>query len=999
MITRILALKKRISDSTKNKGFSIVELLIAIAIGAIVSGSVASLLLYSMRMYGKQTVDVQMQQEIQTASNFVIDSIMESNSFIISESTDSAGVKRTDVAALGKFEYASASSELKFSGYVFAQNNVDSTTSAGRLYMKKYQNELLPSECVNTGEIVPDKVVSNLSNGIVNNANLLATSVQVFSLIPATGSIDATANTYANPFSVELNLQFAKNSNGTDVKKELHDTIAIRNTLKPIAKSGTQEMTPVFIKAAGASDYQIYKQPVLTSKKEQLKVSTESVEMEQALGMIETKGSNSDGNFKILEIVPGYPYDYLQYSLGGPDGKCIDDENIHYGNESFNRVTADEIAAYYNYDYWGNTTSFGTTNFHPNSGADISTMVFVPETTYAGYYEYVGDKGVYSLSLSWADSKNVIQDVNATTKYASNTGVFGWVWRDPLDMDNEEQGQKIHDEIVNGTLTTDKSVLTDGNYNIGTRIYLKSHRKVKTLNNEIFKLSIMQDAIEQYADNNMLDINCGIYKFKNRWFGDTEIEGRSKNYAALKKWEQNHKVVLYVYTPEDLVTKHNNDPSFLDEMDMVVFGGFANTDYAFSEFATNMYNMVKGISTKYTSTKPYNGYGGGDISFDVAKKIYTNVVNEQTCIACNKLLDGYKTNSNIAKLYAMLYFCENTNVPLEDAQQTSYLLYKEDKQKKQKEKTGTSYWDINTNYQANVLSSVRNWSGRDYFLDKFDIVESATSGIIGGFTGSQYYHTLFTTPYKRCADYNDGIYRNQLKYNDGSNLMTYNSSGSGGLLAQLQSISKEIDRDVQKDTYGDVEIVGVSLRKDQGRHVNNKWPYVFQGLNNDPYTYSEVNPIYQIDVAKLNSPIEITDGGEIVEVDKVIYLNQYEYEYAKTNKAWIYCIINESTAEPLDTKVILNDIVIPYGYGEGNITRVKDELVSSYIPEPGHMIKGKPVTNTMECRCEMDITTDLDVNVFDKYIKVTAELYTDPSKKAKGSDYAFVVVRDLFDLD
>ena len=91
-----------------DRGLSLVELLVAITIGAIVSVSIGSLLVFSLRMYGKQTVDVEMQHEMQTTSNFVIDSIMESDSFIVSKSKDTQNQERSDVVVLGKFEYSSS---------------------------------------------------------------------------------------------------------------------------------------------------------------------------------------------------------------------------------------------------------------------------------------------------------------------------------------------------------------------------------------------------------------------------------------------------------------------------------------------------------------------------------------------------------------------------------------------------------------------------------------------------------------------------------------------------------------------------------------------------------------------------------------------------------------------------------------------------------------------------------------------------------------------------
>jgi len=224
-----------------NKGVSLVELLVAIAIGAIVSGSIAALITISLRMYGKETADVEMQQEIQTTSNFIIDAIMESDSFI--------ATNNSDTVILGKFIYDKSSSQLSYTGYVFCTENVSESTTAGKMYMKKHTSKALSSDCINAGEIVPEKIVEELSSGVKgDNTNLLATNIQLFSVTPTATSIQT--DKYINPFTLELNMKFGKKSGSGEVNKELHDEASIRNTLRPIYKTETAEMTPVCIQAA-----------------------------------------------------------------------------------------------------------------------------------------------------------------------------------------------------------------------------------------------------------------------------------------------------------------------------------------------------------------------------------------------------------------------------------------------------------------------------------------------------------------------------------------------------------------------------------------------------------------------------------------------------------------------------------------------------------------------------------------------------------------------------
>ena len=65
-----------------NKGFSLVELLVAITISAIVAGGIGYLLTTSLRMYNKDTVDVTLQQELQITLNQIVDYAMESETIV-----------------------------------------------------------------------------------------------------------------------------------------------------------------------------------------------------------------------------------------------------------------------------------------------------------------------------------------------------------------------------------------------------------------------------------------------------------------------------------------------------------------------------------------------------------------------------------------------------------------------------------------------------------------------------------------------------------------------------------------------------------------------------------------------------------------------------------------------------------------------------------------------------------------------------------------------------
>ena len=91
----------------ENKGFSLVELLVAITISAIVAGGIGYLLTTSLRMYNKDTVDVTLQQELQVTLNQIVDYAMESETIV----ADFDGTY-PEYLALGTFQSESGSGIL-----------------------------------------------------------------------------------------------------------------------------------------------------------------------------------------------------------------------------------------------------------------------------------------------------------------------------------------------------------------------------------------------------------------------------------------------------------------------------------------------------------------------------------------------------------------------------------------------------------------------------------------------------------------------------------------------------------------------------------------------------------------------------------------------------------------------------------------------------------------------------------------------------------------------
>lgn len=875
-LNRLLHMKKIISwwknrIINDNRGVSLVELLVAITIGTIVSGSVASLLVFSLRMYGKQTVDVEMQQEMQTTSNFVIDSIMESDSFIVSKSKDTQNQERSDIVVLGKFEY---SSSLLFSGYVFGIDNVDSTTKDGKLYMKKYAAKGLTSACVSSGETVPDKIVEELATGIVAEANLLATNVQIFNLTPTEDSVQevSTPYTYSNPFSVNLDLQFAKNGGTSDVKKELHDTIAIRNTIKPINTTNitvggvnkTVEMTPVAVGITNA--WNQYYQHKLTSKKDELKIITETVQMQKVLGNITTSNSNNMGDFDILEIVPNYAYDYLRYLIAGTNGEIIYN-NVQYGDTTyFTPLTEDDVYKYYN---------------------DKSSKYYFDQYFYANG----GDRNALFFDWDWNEDKLIIR------------------------------------------------------------------------NNDLFKLYVLQDYIEPYAENKMLDIRYG------RWENKSTI--CSTNDDAIRAWEEaGNKINLYVSTPEDL----SNHSNWIDEADLILFGSTNSDDGAYSYIA----QIYGAVHPEYS----YSSQDGGDLNFENALKIYRRVVDKKACIVCPTAMNGYRDNINM--LFKMLCLYTDNDVSLETIKNETYLNNKQSKISEQKKHVGYSYWDADGSYQSRVIERIKKvGSGRNAFKD-MNTSSEIWEKINQMGAGNQNF-----------VDYD--LYLNQVRYNNQSDILSFNSNGYTGMLL-LQAINQSIHGG-SDEIIGEITILGAALDIDgrQGVEGGDK--------DNNP-KHDDSKNTYSIDVVNMNTKVTITDKdtGEEVEIDRVMYLNDFEYEIAKSNKLKVFCLVKGTERDIAGEGRglwINNQMIELYGAGKPTGTNWCSKNWIAMYNDTGLTLDNKPIAAIMECLCEYDINSlSLGPGEYD-YIKTEGLIKSGERGhiEGTGNDYVLVVRRDLFDLD
>ena len=368
-----------------NKGFSLVELLVAITISAIVAGGIGYLLTTSLRMYNKDTVDVTLQQELQITLNQIVDYAMESETIV----ADFDG-NPPEYLALGTFD------KTKLNAQIIWQDG-------NKLYIKKatIADFCLSADPENAHyrEIDKSKIESLIpSAGTSSDANLLAQYVTAFKVTGIGGIVEVkdesgnvTGHAYENPLSIILELEFKKSVAAANKNKKVKDTAYLRNKVT----------NDIYVNVSGQS-YQYCS----LYEKNSVSIETTTVDMEKKAGILQIPGSDHGGvsyDLNILEIVPDYTYDYVQYVLGGENGAILNSANTSYGKSaSIKPISPSELEGFFIRSAGGrynNNSTYGMSSFYPNNNADIPAMCITPAKSRVGYYEYVGvdNGGIYAI--------------------------------------------------------------------------------------------------------------------------------------------------------------------------------------------------------------------------------------------------------------------------------------------------------------------------------------------------------------------------------------------------------------------------------------------------------------------------------------------------------------------------------------------------------------------------------------------------------------------------
>ncbi len=233
-----------------NKGLSLVELIVAISVGVIISGAVASIIVISTRMYSRETTNIAEQYEIQTTLNRTVDSAENAQWFALGSTVDGVA---TEYVAFGKLTGSSSDNTVAFEGEIFASDYDSSHPGKFNVYMNQYTSAgpLSIGKEVQAGDVVRNAAASIrteqylLGEGAVSYVVGFADGDNSFTDSAVAKMSDGTVckGFYRNSLMVTVSMDFEKKSMTGDIKKHVEDTVTFRNRLKrPVYYLGSYYM-------------------------------------------------------------------------------------------------------------------------------------------------------------------------------------------------------------------------------------------------------------------------------------------------------------------------------------------------------------------------------------------------------------------------------------------------------------------------------------------------------------------------------------------------------------------------------------------------------------------------------------------------------------------------------------------------------------------------------------------------------------------------------------
>ena len=155
---------------TNNKGFSLVEILVSLAIGSIIIVSAYTLLNFSSTSYRHTNYNIKTQQEAEVTSNFIYELLLEATDVLVTNASVDGGSYKT-VGICNNYYIESSGKYIPMVRHNFIVYNNDTD----KMYYMKIDSA--------TEDLTQTYIEGSVS-GIFDDKNLLAEGVEAFSMTP-----------------------------------------------------------------------------------------------------------------------------------------------------------------------------------------------------------------------------------------------------------------------------------------------------------------------------------------------------------------------------------------------------------------------------------------------------------------------------------------------------------------------------------------------------------------------------------------------------------------------------------------------------------------------------------------------------------------------------------------------------------------------------------------------------------------------------------------------
>ena len=234
-------MREGMNSKLNNKGLSLVELIVAISIGVIVSGSIAALITFSIRTYRNESVNTSLQYELQSNLNMMMDEIMGAQTLVVVQ--NASGEPATQYAMFGNpnssITLDDGTTAKGFKGVIFVPSKPNGDGKF-KIYMKNAEgvvsgtiSDFAENEFNNVFKMTFDDAGFNPDTDTSLTKYLLGENATQFSIVPDPNGTSLEGSTYTNPIEVKVELQFERNGWGTKkYSKHVDDITYLRNKVK-----------------------------------------------------------------------------------------------------------------------------------------------------------------------------------------------------------------------------------------------------------------------------------------------------------------------------------------------------------------------------------------------------------------------------------------------------------------------------------------------------------------------------------------------------------------------------------------------------------------------------------------------------------------------------------------------------------------------------------------------------------------------------------------------